>query len=159
MYQQISKYRYELLAYILFNKVFLIHLIRANYLDIIVSQSTALARGVYHFHSRDNIENVKVRLDTLNLVDRLTQQEKQICDAKSWYSKLGLPYMEVTYEELVADTNNFNKILAFIGIEPHAAKLSSSLKKINLKSHAELIANYDSVKATLQATHFYEFLR
>ncbi|MUL39022.1 Stf0 family sulfotransferase [Gloeocapsopsis dulcis] len=159
MYQQMSKYRYGLLAYILFNKVSIIHLIRANHLDVILSQSAACVRGVYHSRDRENIEDVKINLDTLELVDRLKQQEKQICKAKNWYSNLGLPYMEVTYEDLATNKSTFNKILDFIGIEHQAMKLSSSLKKINPKSHAELIANYESVKATLQATHFYQFLR
>lgn len=159
MYPQMERFRRELLAYIFLNKILIIHLIRANHLDVILSQSTAAFRGVYHLRNSEDTENVKLHLNVSQLVEQLQQQEEKILQAKSWYSKLGLPYMEVIYEELVADRHSFNAVLSFLGIKADATKLSSSLKKINPKSHAELIENYDSVRHVLQKTKFCELLR
>lgn len=155
MYNQLLNFP-EILVYLLFNRVYIIHLIRRNILDIILSKEAILMRGSHH--SIENVNQVQVKLNTSNLLDRLRCGDRKIKLGTLLFYCLGLPYIEVEYEKLKSNPSIFNDILNFLGIEPKKEKLETSLKKLNKGSHMEIISNYEEVRNTLKDTKYYDLL-
>lgn len=146
----------ETLVYLLRNKVYVVHLIRSNILDIILSWDVSKVRRVAH--SFRNVGQVQVTLNTSNLLDRLKWVDTKIKLAKRLFSYSRLPYIEVEYEKLLSKYSKFDDLLNFLGIEGGKQKLETPLKKLRRGSHKEIIANYEEVRRTLKSTKYYNFL-
>ena len=74
------------------------------------------------------------------------------------FKRVGIPYTEVIYEDLVGnEEQGFDELFRFLGVEP--APVSSSLQKVNPTSHEELIENYGEVREALEGTKFAGQLR
>mgnify|MGYP006301966969 CR=1 FL=1 len=156
MYNQMIQNAVCLLFYILTKKPIILHLIRRNYLDVILSEETAQARRMSH--ARHPVEQVKINLDTRCLVARLKRKERKIKLAHHIFSMLGQHYQRVYYEDLVSGKTSFRDVLSYIGITMDD-KLSSNLQKLNQGTHRDLIQNYDEVKETLEETRFTHLLQ
>jgi LPS sulfotransferase NodH len=146
----------EILVYLLLKKAKVVHLIRSNILDVIISKEASLIRG--SFHSINNVSQVQVKLNTSNLLKRLRWLDTKIKLAKRIFSCSGVPYIEVEYEKLKSNPSSFNDILNFLGIEPGKQKLETPLRKLSKGSHMEIIANYEEVKKALKNTKYYDLL-
>ena len=139
-------------------RVRIIHLIRRNALDVVLSKEAGAARGG-KLHARDgqDVERVRVNLDIDDLKRRMTLHQRGIAGARVRFKKVGLPYREVFYEDLVADEGGFKSLFEFLGVEP--APVTSSLQKLNPSAHEELIENYGEVRDALADTEYAELLR
>lgn len=151
MYSQFRRLP-AILGYMLARRTAIVHLIRSNYLDVLLSEESKTIRGVPHAFKE--VENVQVALDTSSLLDTLRWKGRKIRVARTLFSHLGLPYLELTYEELLADGARFGTILCFLGIEGNAEGLRTPLRKLNKGSHRQLIANYEEVQQLLQGTRY-----
>jgi LPS sulfotransferase NodH len=158
MYGQAGAYP-DLREYIISNEVRIIHLIRRNLLDIILSKEAAAARDIYHTRTSEEIQEVSIRLGVAKLLGRLKREEREIQKGGAKFSSSGSPYMEITYEDLVGDHSEFDRLLEFLEAEIGGQQLNSSLKRINTVSHEEIIANYEAVKHTLEGTKYIDLLR
>lgn len=158
MYGQFGAYP-ELRAYLKDSHVAIIHLIRSNLLDVLLSKESAVQRNLFHHKGDNDLEQLRFRLDANQVAKRLTESRREINRAKTTFGAFGLPYMEVRYEELTADPSKFADVLNFLGVRPPDSVLQSALRKINVAPHSELIANYNEVAAVLAETEFSEFLR
>lgn len=147
----------ETLVYLLNNKVHVVHLIRRNILDLILSWDASRLRKV--MHSFDNVGQVQVDLNTSHLLDRLRWVDRKIRFAKKLFSHSGLPYIEVEYEALLSKYSTFDDLLEFLGIEGGKQKLETPLKKLSRGSHKEIIANFEEVRSVLKGTKYYDFLK
>jgi hypothetical protein len=156
MYSQVRHYP-EILAYLVLNRVSIIHLIRSNFLNVILSKEANQVRGGVP-HSRTRVERVQIHLDTSTLLKRLNWQKTKIKWAKCIFSHLGVPYREIIYEELVVNQERFNGLLEFLGVDSNDEPLNSSLRKLNKGTHQELIENYDEVAALLAGTEYAQLL-
>jgi len=142
----------EILAYMRLNKVHIIHLVRENWLDVILSYEARKIRGVAHAYGK--VEKVRIHLETSSLLDRLEWQESKIQWARRILSRIGLPYLEIAYEDLLSKETRFSTILDFLGIHSDQQDLKGSLEKLNRGSHQELIENYDSVQRILKDSKY-----
>ena len=158
MYEQERAYP-GILRYLAAHGGSILHLVRRNVLDVLISRETAAARDVYHVRRSHKLLPCRIRLDAATLIDRLTEQASQVEKASAGYRNMELPLMEVWYEELFTDRDCFSEVLGFLGVDPVVGKLSTSLKKINSESHHELIKNYAEVRETLCGTAFECLLR
>ncbi len=158
MYGQFGAY-HDLYEYISSKDVTIVHLIRENALDIVLSKETAVQRGVFHSRDKESTSAIKVRLPVDQLITQLVAQRRAVERAKETFRGGGLRYMEISYEHLLADEMNFQSILCFLGLPLVSAGLGSPLRKLNLASHRELIENYDAVAELLRGTSFEELLR
>ena len=158
MYGQYGAYP-DLRDYLLSNRTHIAHLIRRNYLDVIMSRKVAAARDVYHVRLKDNTTTPTIRLNITKLLDHLVRQEKAIQGASKRYSSLGLPYVEVFHEDLQSDQANFDTLLKFLNIGTSGIQLTSQLRKIITTRHSEVIENYSQVKQTLAGTRFSHLLQ
>lgn len=155
MYDQLKKHP-EILAFILMNKVLIIHLIRNNFLDVIVSHEAKKKRGIPH--SKGKVNNVKVNLNIFELQKKLDWQNIKVQSAKRILSCLPVPYLEVTYEDLISGTESFDTILKILGVDPGEQELQTSLKKLNKGTHREIIENYEEVSKLLDGTKYARLL-
>lgn len=154
MYSQLTSIAKPLMPALWLKRVRLIHLIRRNSLDVVLSKEAGEARhGVLHAREGQPVESVRLRLRTDDLMKRLTAHERAVAGARVRFKKVGLSYREVFYEDLVADeAGGFASLFEFLGVEP--APVSSSLQKVNPTAHEELIENYGEVREALEGTKF-----
>jgi LPS sulfotransferase NodH len=158
MYSQLTRISRPLMPMLWLKRVRIIHLVRRNALDVVLSKEAGAARGG-RLHARDgnDVEEVRLNLDTQTLLRRMTLHERAVAGARVRFKKVGLPYTEVVYEDLAEDESGFAQLFEFLGVDP--APVSSSLQKLNPTSHEELIENYGEVRAALDGTEFAPLLR
>ena len=153
MYSQLRVSK-PLVPALVLRRVRLVHLIRRNALDVVLSKETGAARGSLHAPAGEEVSMVTVHLPTDGLLERLAEHEEDVERARARFRRLRLPSLEVAYEDLVRDEERgFAEIFDFLGVGQTGA-LSSSLQKLNPTSHEQVIENYDEVRALLTGTRF-----
>jgi hypothetical protein len=158
MYSQLTRIARPLMPALWLKRVRIIHLIRRNALDVVLSKEAGSARqGVLHARAGQPVEAVRIRLSTENLLARMTAHERQVAAARVRFKRVGLRYREVVYEDLVEDEQGFAELFRFLELEPQP--VSSSLQKVNPTAHEELIENYGEVREALEGTPFAGQLR
>jgi LPS sulfotransferase NodH len=158
MYSQLTRISRPLMPALWLKRVRIIHLIRRNALDIVLSKEAGAARGGrLHAREGNQVEQVRLNLDTETLLRRMTLHERAIAGARVRFKRVGLPYTEVVYEDLAADESGFASLFEFLDVEP--APVSSSLQKLNPTAHEDLIENYGEVRDALAETEFAGLLR
>src|SRR5262249_1817765 len=150
-------------AYLIARRVRIVHLVRANLLDIVVSRETARTRGVFyssepHPSQEPDAEPITVSLDPSTIAARLTGLERQVRAMRRLLRLTRAPTIEVTYEDLVARREGFGAILQFLEVEDADRSLSSGFRKINPFGKRQTIANYDEIRVALSSTRFARFL-
>jgi LPS sulfotransferase NodH len=156
MYSQLRVSR-PLVAALVLRRVRVIHLVRRNVLDVLVSRHAAAQRGAHH--ARGDVAAVRVRVPADDLVARIEEHERSVEAARARFARLRLPWREVAYEDLVAEPEAaFAALFRFLGTDPQAAP-SSSLTKLNPTSHEALIENYAEVREALAGTPYASFVR
>ena len=175
MYSQIRQYP-EVLAYVRMRKVRVIHLVRKNYIDIQVSQALKEASGRPHVwkgrevvHTDDarvqlqprqeETDVTQVRLDPRALLQRLRWLRRRYNLFKKWLSWSGQPHVEVVYEDLLQNNSGFEVIRDFLDIGPDREIPQTDMVRIRTGHHAEVISNYDEVRAMLRNTDFADLLQ
>jgi LPS sulfotransferase NodH len=146
------------LAYLSVRGVSIIHLIRGNHLDAVLSEETSSVRGMFHAEVGAKIDDLQIELDMFTLLDRIKRREADINAARRFFSTARLPYHEVYYEDLLADPAALKPVLNFLHVRENPS-LTSSLTKINSTNQQRLISNYGEIKATLTGTRFAGLLR
>jgi LPS sulfotransferase NodH len=155
MYRQASL-NPGLLPYLSLRRVRVVHLIRTNLLDSVVSYEAARARRVFHVQRGEPLTNVHVRLDADSLLDRLEQHDFSVTRSRARLSTLRFPFREIFYEELVGSRRDekLAQVLDFLGARPDVGALDSPFVRVNAAPHAELIENYEEVRGVLNGSRF-----
>jgi len=136
-------------------EVAILHLVRRNLLDVVVSQEAAVASGVFHAREGEPAPPpVTVRVNAGELVQRLTRAVRETERARQRFARPGRASLEVAYEDLLAEPSGFEAVLAFLGVPPPPRPLASTLQKLVTKPRRETIENYDRVAAVLAGTPF-----
>lgn len=148
----------KIMDYATHRDVGIIHLIRRNYLDTLISKEIAAKHGLYHARTRDTVQHTSVRLDTGDLAERLTAQEREVEQAKKGLRAQEARVLEVTYEDLRADVSRFATILGWLGVTADGLSLQSTLQRIIRKPHREVIENYADVRRAIEGTRFCQLL-
>ncbi len=145
--------------YLKLRGVRIIHLIRRNYLDAILSAEAVRARGIAHAVAGADVGRLKIPLEAHSLKYRLDQRAGEIEAARSYCQTLGVPTCEVFYEDIVQDVANLVPTLELLGVDPDVSHLTSELKKLNATSHRDLIENWDEIRDVLNGTPYSSMLR
>jgi len=144
-------------AYIRMKRVRVIHLVRTNLLDIVISDDTARARG--HFHSTGPApDQVTVSLDPAAVLTRLAALDRQVRVVRRALALTRTPTIEVAYEELVAAPHTFGEVLRFLEVDDASRDLTSKLQKLNRLTKEQIIDNYGAIDSALRPTRFAGFL-
>jgi len=159
MYDEARPYP-ELLVYFSLRDVRVVHLLRLNLLDIVISRVAMRQRRFVHAHSPEERESVRIRLPTDRLPLWLARLALERGAARLLVRAARLKVHEVTYEDLLADDVHLRRTLAFLGIADAAdLDLTSLLLKLGSPSQRSSVTNYDEVCARLRRTAFACFLR
>ena len=150
---------FAILAYLKLRGVRIIHLVRRNYLDGILSADSVAKRGVSLAEQGTAVKELRLDVEAHSLPRRLETRRREIEQARACFNHFGVPCLEVGYEDLVADPASVKSILEFLGVENPDVPLTSNMQKLNPKDHRDLIANYDEIASTLESTPFRDLLR
>lgn len=154
MYSQLRRYP-EILVYLQHNRVRLVHLVRENHLDVLISYAVKRDVGKAHvLHGTDRPHVASVDLPVGSLLRRMRWLQFKHDLARRLLRTSRLPYLEVTYEELVRDQGRFDDILAYLGVLTGAQEPRSHIVKTRLGGQKDVLSNYDQVVRTLAGTRF-----
>jgi LPS sulfotransferase NodH len=130
-----------------------IHLVRSNPLDIVISKQRARRTGVAHAWS--DVPSQSVDLDVSRLHRQLRLEEAKVTAARALLRVLPVASHEVSYETLCERQQEIlGDVVRFLGIESPEVDYSSGLQKIASGGYRARIANYDAVRAALAGTRF-----
>jgi LPS sulfotransferase NodH len=143
-------------AYLLSHRVRVIHLVRRNLLDIVLSAETVKARKQPHAWQGHAVDQAAVSLDPDALLSDLKMLEFRVKTARRLLAALPVAHIEVSYEQLTADPLLLRGVFEFLDADFPSDIVTgpSKFKKLNTSSRAELIANYAEVQKALSATRF-----
>lgn len=145
----------ELLVYFVRHRIRIVHLVRQNHLDVLLSYAVKARLGKAHLLEGQRApQDMTVELDAGRLLEQLAWLQRKQRVARWVLTISGLPHMEVAYEDLLRDPAHFSPIWQFLSLEPRSNAPRSSLVKIRRGSHRELIRNYDEVRHVLSGSRF-----
>lgn len=133
----------------------IIHLKRLNMLNVVASRKVAEVSHEWVKRGRSSA-NKKIQIE-LSHDECLTQFEK----TKRWEMEKGELFskhkvMDVYYEDLVSDTENvMSNVQHFLGVE--SKHLFSTTRKQSARPIAEVITNYEELKAGFKDTEWEEY--
>ena len=159
MYNQLW-HNAAILIYIIWHRVRVVHLVRINRFDILLSEETAEARQRYHAWQGDVVDTPTVTLDPQKVISWLRILEYRVRIARFILLLLPINYVEVSYEQLRAEPSLIYEILSFIGVETQAGSpsLTSGFRKLNTDKRSAIIENYAEIERALKGTRFEHFL-
>jgi LPS sulfotransferase NodH len=150
----------DLLAYCAARRVRIVHLVRHNVLDAVISYEVAKARGLFASRIGDVVPPVRVTLDAPTLRMRLEEHEFSITCARAAILRYRLPWLDVSYDELVG---RHHETLAgacrFLGVDPSVDELRSTFVRMNEAARNDVVENLEEVRAALAGTRFEWMLR
>lgn len=164
MYDQIRRSP-PVLPYAAARRMRVVHLIRRNLLDVVISNQRALHTGVFHLPADGRpqipwapaeLDRSRIHLDPAHVVGELQRLERERRLARAWLRATRTPTLEVEYEALHADPGRFAGILSFLGVQ--AVELTSGLKKIGTEPRGSVVENLPELEAALAGTRFAPFL-
>ena len=169
MYSTLRQYP-EVWPYLHLYGIKVIHLVRENYLDILISKKLVLAKGQAHLLAEDILPErpATIFLEPTTLLADLhwLQQKTNAMHRLLRFSLLS--YYTVTYETLAQNPLNFGTIKDFLGIardgdvdgdgDLDAGRTQSSLRKIRQTTYAETIENFAEVYPLLANSEFAHLL-
>jgi LPS sulfotransferase NodH len=156
MYSQIKQFP-DILFYLHSRKIRVLHLIRHNYLDTIISLENARAQQQWHSGSIKGTPKATsaIHLDPETTIHRIVQLERQIKLMEAIFRRVGINSCQIFYEDLLTNpTSSYTKLHRFLDLEYQNIHLQSSLKKLVMSSHQETISNYEEFKIALSKTRY-----
>lgn len=159
MYESAVRYP-EILHHFRRGNVRVVHLIRANLLDLALSQMGMSVRRRSHAWAPEERESVQVDVNTETLQWWLRKLERDRAVARAILRASRLDVHEVGYEALLADDANFARVLQFLRVPVEGySHLQAKMLKLAPFSHREGIANFGAVEQCLAGTRFQRFVR
>ena len=155
MYKQLGLYP-EIMVYLIRHRIRVIHLVRKNHLDVMLSYAVKAKVGQAHLLAGQSApDKLQVELDTANLVGKLSWLERQQSMARKFLTWCRLSHIEVAYEDMVRDqARYFQLIRDFLSIDPGQQTPQSPLTRTRRGCHREMISNYDQVRKALADSQF-----
>jgi hypothetical protein len=156
MYDQIFK-QIEVLYSLIKSNYKIIHLVRNNYLDTLISRENMVNNKIVHITKA--IETKKVYLEPNSLVKKLKFIDLNIKFFRLLLSTIPNDSIEISYESLCSNKNDtLEEVLNFLKVSPKVSTLTSEKVKISLGSYENKIENYDEVVAVLSKSRFSTFI-
>ena len=154
MYKQLGLYP-EILAYLIKHRVRVVHLVRQNHLDVMVSFAVKAQLGRAHLLSGQAApDDIRVELDTDTLIEQLEWLRRKQNIARKLLIWCRLPHLEVTYEGLLRDQGHFRQIRDFLSIGSDEQLARSNVVKIRKGGQRDVIRNYNEVREALVNSKF-----
>lgn len=154
MYSDVKAYP-EVLPYLLGKRVRVVHLVRRNHLDVLISFAVKREIGKAHvLATEDRPQDLSVELDTASLLRDLEKLQRKHDLARRLLRAGRFRQLEIAYEDLAGDRSSFGAVLAFLGIPPTAEIADSNIVRTRQGAQGDVVTNYDDVRRTLAGTRF-----
>lgn len=154
MYTHLKKYP-EIVPYSLAKRLKIIHLVRSNYLDVVISEKLARLTSVSHTKDQEWNTGQGIYLEPRDALQSIKKRARQVnmmtfvCKV-IWHDRL-----TVYYEDLLRDYGgSMRQICSFLGVGEVGVFKGSELKKRQTKKKCDIIQNYADIKATLSRDGF-----
>lgn len=159
MYSQLREYP-EILAYLAWRRFRIVHLVRQNHLDVVISEALARVTGTAHVTVDDGAPApVVVDLDPATIVRRVRWLESKQRTMRMLARILPCPVHEVTYEALCENDATFAAVVRFIGLDyADATRPASRLVKRQRLPQAQVVRNFDEVAGALTQAGYQRLL-
>ncbi len=159
MYSHLRIYP-EIIPYIYLKRIKIIHLIRDNYLDIIISEKIAELTGKSHTTSDNEINSDLIYLDPEKTLSRIKQLESNTRKIKNIIKKLyGIKSIEVHYDDLNSNPEYvFDAVKYFLNLDKSIKLADSNLRKRQTRTKSEVIKNYDELSSHLSVSGYKHLL-
>ncbi len=136
-----------------------VHLLRSNALDVIISKRAAAARGLHHLPVEEPVPVTRLQLDAARLPGQLERQEREQRKGRRLLERLQLPTHDVEYETLLAGSSALAEVLEFLGVPAgDVGSLSPRIQRILSRRREETIENFDAVTRALRGTRYERYL-
>jgi LPS sulfotransferase NodH len=157
MYNQLATFFPEILYELIRRRYKIIHMVRENQLDVLISQQRRKLTGVAHTTSAE--PPVCVHLDVSRLWWQLRLHEAMVLSARAFLRLIPLDVQEITYEQLQSSRDTtLTSISRLLGVQSDKVHYQSDMRKINTSGYRKCIANYEEVNARLCGTRFARLL-
>ena len=154
MYSQLRSFP-EILPYLMRRRIRVVHLVRRNHLDVLVS--FAIKRQIDQAHvlaDQERPTDIMVDIPSDSLMRDVRKLQFKHDAGRKLLRLCRLRHMEVAYEDLVAHPASFADVFRFLEI-PEAARLpSSNIVKTRVGSQRDVIRNYTEVQRVLESSRF-----
>jgi LPS sulfotransferase NodH len=158
MYDQLRSYP-EILVHLLRRRVRVVHLVRENHLDVLISFALKREIGKAHMlDAKDRPQEPSVELPTASLLRQIRWLQLKHDAARHLLRASRLRHLEVTYEQLVRDPSRYEEILAFLGVSTTGETPRSHILKTRVGGQRDVVSNYDEVARVLAGTRFASLL-
>lgn len=158
MYSHLRRYP-ELLLYFLIHRVRVVHLVRKNPLDLLISR--AVKRKLQQAHRLVNeppVAGLQVELNTGTLIRKLQIKQRKMNRARYLLRWSGLRQLEIGYEDLQTDPSAFQGLCRFLSIQSDGIMPESKFQKVRRESQSQVLKNYSEVRQVLEGTHYLAYL-
>jgi hypothetical protein len=156
MYGQLAR-QPEILVKMILDGYRILHLVRDNCLDIVLSKENA-KRGFVH--ERKPVDVGPIYLNPAAVLMHMTKEERRVKIARGLLSLLPLQSLEVRYESLCQDRDAvLSRVAGFLGVGSSGISYSGRLRKIARGPYRDRIANFEQVREALSRTRFASLLR
>jgi LPS sulfotransferase NodH len=154
MYSEVKRYP-EVLPYLMRRRARVIHLVRRNHLDVLVSFEVKRALGQAHvLTTQERPPDVTVELETASLVKKLKRLQRKHELGRRLLRVCRLRHVEVVYEDLVRDETQFDRIRELLAIPADEPLPASHIVRSRRGRQGDVIENYDDVRRTLESSEF-----
>lgn len=155
MYSQLREYP-EIFPWLVWHRLPIVHLVRANHLDVVISERLADATGRSHATVEEGTSTkpVRLHLDPAYVVRKIRSLERKQRAMHRLFQALPNPLLEVTYETLCNEPQGFDTLHSFLRIDPALVGNNSKLVKRQRSRHDEIIDNYPAVREALLAAGY-----
>lgn len=148
MYNQIYNYPESLFGISKKNDL-IVHLIRSNYSDIVISSEIAKKTGV--FHAEEVIDSGQLTIGPKAFLKRVRRISLQVNFMRKLLWLHPAKVLEITYEDLREDTENvINHIIEDANAEiDHLENHNTRWKKTNTKQPQKILKEYENIRKIL----------
>jgi LPS sulfotransferase NodH len=154
MYSQVKVYP-EILPYLLGKRVCVVHLVRRNHLDVLISFAVKRDIGKAHILATDDRpQDLSVELDTTSLVRDLEGLRRKHDVARRLLKVSRFRHLEVAYEDLVSERASLDVLLGFLHIPSSRAIPDSNIVRTRQGAQSEVVRNYGDVRKVLAGSDF-----
>ncbi len=158
MYSNVRRYP-EVWAYVALRRLHVVHLVRRNHLDVVISEEMRWAtRTVHRILDEPAGPQPQIELEPSGLLRRLRRLRRNVERARWLLRASRVPHLEVTYESVVQDDRGFDRVAEFLAIDRQGRAPRSRLAKLVRGERAAVVRNYAEVRRALGATEFASLL-
>lgn len=150
----------EIWPFVMQRRISVVHLVRQNALDVIISREMRRATQVTHRVAGDDARpQLQLTLDPDWLLGRLGALQRHVRLARKLLSMTGVRHLELHYEALKQDAAMFTAVADFLEVAAPLHLPQSRLTRLVRSGYRDTLANYDDVAAALAGTEFADFLK